>query len=52
MYAGEWLSAMPFAFRVEGGPELRDAVAEVARRMAAAVAGSDPDRPYRAAIQG
>jgi predicted DNA-binding transcriptional regulator YafY len=38
MYAGEWLSRMPFAFRVEGGPELRAAVAEVAARMTAAVA--------------
>lgn len=37
MYAGEWLSAMPFEFRVEGGEELRQAVAEVARRMAAAI---------------
>lgn len=37
MYAGEWLSAFPFPFRVEGGPELRAAVTEVADRMAAAV---------------
>lgn len=37
MYAGEWLAALPFRFRVEGGPELRDAVAAVAARLAAAV---------------
>lgn len=37
MYAGEWLSAIPFPFRVEGGPELRAAVTEVAARMTAAV---------------
>ena len=38
MYAAEWLAALPFAFRVEGGPELRTAVAEVAARLTAAVA--------------
>jgi predicted DNA-binding transcriptional regulator YafY len=37
MYAGEWLAALPFSFRVEGGPELRAAVAEVAARLAASV---------------
>ncbi|WP_375423037.1 helix-turn-helix transcriptional regulator [uncultured Friedmanniella sp.] len=37
MYAQEWLATIPFAFRVEEGPELRAAVAEVARRFAAAV---------------
>ena len=37
MYAGEWLAAIPIAFRVEGGPELREAVAAVAGRLAAAV---------------
>ncbi|UYM04656.1 helix-turn-helix transcriptional regulator [Solicola gregarius] len=37
MYAGEWLAAMPIAFRVEGGPELRAAVAEVASRLTDAV---------------
>jgi predicted DNA-binding transcriptional regulator YafY len=40
MYAGEWLAAIPLSFRVEGGPELREAVATVAARMSAAV-GSD-----------
>jgi len=39
MYAAEWLAALPFGFRVEGGPELRDAVATVAARLAAAVPG-------------
>jgi predicted DNA-binding transcriptional regulator YafY len=37
MYAQEWLANVPFAFRVEGGPELRAAVATVAARLAAAV---------------
>ncbi len=38
MYANEWLATLPFAFRVEGGPELRSAVGALASRMAAAVA--------------
>lgn len=38
MYAQEWLSTVPFAFRVEGGPELRAAVAALAARFGAAVA--------------
>ncbi|MGW4208397.1 helix-turn-helix transcriptional regulator [Lentzea sp. NPDC004789] len=38
MYAQEWLATVPFAFRVEGGDELKAAVAEVATRFAAAVA--------------
>jgi predicted DNA-binding transcriptional regulator YafY len=37
MYAQEWLAAVPFDFRVEGGPELRAAVATVATRFTAAV---------------
>jgi len=37
MYAGEWLAAIPVPFRVEGGPELRAAVAAVAGRLAAAL---------------
>lgn len=37
MYAQEWLARLPFGFRVEGGPELRAAVAAVAARFAAAV---------------
>jgi predicted DNA-binding transcriptional regulator YafY len=39
MYAAEWLAALPFAFRVEGGPELRAEMAALAARLAAAVAG-------------
>ncbi len=37
MYAQEWLATVPFAFRVEGGDELRAAVAAVAARFAAAL---------------
>lgn len=37
MYAQEWLSVVPFAFRVEEGPELRAAVAELAARFTAAL---------------
>lgn len=37
MYAGERLAAIPLRFRVEGGPELREAVAEVAERMTGAL---------------
>jgi predicted DNA-binding transcriptional regulator YafY len=39
MYAQEWLPTIPLPFRVEGGPELRSAVAEVASRLTAAVNG-------------
>ncbi|MGH7667555.1 MAG: helix-turn-helix transcriptional regulator [Candidatus Dormibacteria bacterium] len=44
MYAQEWLAAIPFAYRVEGGPELRAAVATLASRCAAAVAGQPAHR--------
>ena len=37
MYAQEWLAAVPFAFTVEEGPELRAAVAAVAARFTAAL---------------
>ncbi|MFJ2771020.1 helix-turn-helix transcriptional regulator [Streptomyces sp. NPDC087300] len=37
MYAQEWLARLPFDFRVEGGPELRAAVAAVGARFSAAV---------------
>ena len=37
MYAAEWLAALPFAFRVEGGPELQAEVASLAARFSAAV---------------
>jgi len=47
MYAHEWLATIPFAFRVEGGDELRAAVAALASRCAAAVA----DQPATAAVQ-
>jgi predicted DNA-binding transcriptional regulator YafY len=38
MYAQEWLASVPLAFRVDGGPELRAAVATLASRFAAALA--------------
>lgn len=38
MYAQEWLTTIPFPFRVEAGDELRAAVAEVAARFSAASA--------------
>ncbi len=37
MYAQEWLPSVPFPFRVEGGDELRAAVAALALRLVAAV---------------
>ena len=37
MYAGEWLAAIPVTFHVEGGPELRAAVAAVTARLSAAL---------------
>lgn len=36
MYAGEWLARIPIRFQIIEGPELRQAVAAVADRMAAA----------------
>jgi predicted DNA-binding transcriptional regulator YafY len=42
MYAAEWLAAIPITFHVEGGPELRAAVADVAARLTAAL-GAPPD---------
>jgi predicted DNA-binding transcriptional regulator YafY len=41
MYAGEWLAAIPIPFHVQGGPELRAAVAAVTARLTAAL---DPPR--------
>ena len=38
MYAGEWLAPIPIPFHVDGGPELRDAMAAVAARLTAALA--------------
>ncbi|MFC4014444.1 helix-turn-helix transcriptional regulator [Nonomuraea purpurea] len=40
MYAQEWLPNVPFPFRVEGGPELRAAVASLASRLATALEAS------------
>ena len=37
MYATEWLARLPFSFSVEGGVELKAAVAKMASRFAAAV---------------
>jgi hypothetical protein len=37
VYAGEWLAAIPIPFHVAGGPELRAAVAEVTKRLTAAL---------------
>lgn len=37
MYAQEWLASVPYPYRVEGGPELRDAVTALAERLIAAV---------------
>lgn len=41
MYAGEWLAPIPVPYLVEGGPELLEAVADLAHRLAAA-AGPGP----------
>jgi predicted DNA-binding transcriptional regulator YafY len=41
MYAQEWLARLPFAFRVDAGPELQEAVTTLAARLVAAV----PARP-------
>ncbi len=41
MYAQEWLAGVPFDFRVEGGTELRAAVATLASRLAGAL-GDEP----------
>jgi hypothetical protein len=38
MYAQEWLANIPFAFRIDGGPELRAAMATLASRFTAALA--------------
>jgi predicted DNA-binding transcriptional regulator YafY len=45
MYAQEWLASVPFAFRVEGGKELRASVAAVAKRFSAALT----DEPHATA---
>ncbi|TMR12406.1 WYL domain-containing protein [Nonomuraea turkmeniaca] len=43
MYAQEWLPNVPFPFRVDGGPELRAAIASLASRLAAALGGEPMD---------
>jgi predicted DNA-binding transcriptional regulator YafY len=40
MYAGEWLAAIPIPLYVEGGPELRAAVAALTARLTAALSAS------------
>jgi len=42
MYAGEWLAAIPIPFHVQGGPELRAAVAAVAERLTSALSTAHP----------
>ncbi|MET9352771.1 WYL domain-containing protein [Streptomyces sp. NPDC006617] len=42
MYAQEWLARVPFAFRIEGGDELRAAAAALAARFTAAVTDHRP----------
>ncbi|MFE2440257.1 ArsR family transcriptional regulator, partial [Streptomyces sp. NPDC059409] len=42
MYVQDWLAGMPFAFRIDGGDELRAAAATLAARFTAAVADQPP----------
>lgn len=42
VYVQEWLAAVPFPFRVEGGDELRAATATAAARLAAAIEDPAP----------
>lgn len=44
MYAGEWLAAIPLPYRVEGGPELREAVVALADRLRDALGPGDGAR--------
>ena len=37
MYAEEWLPRVPFRFRIEGGPELRAAMAALVARLAESI---------------
>lgn len=46
MYAGEWLSAIPIGFHVEGGDELRAAVATLAARLEAALDRRSPAQSH------
>jgi len=43
MYASEWLARLPLAFRVEEGPELKQAVAAVAARLSASLEEENHD---------
>jgi predicted DNA-binding transcriptional regulator YafY len=47
MYASEWLAAIPVTFHVQGGPELRAAVAAIAERLTAAVGAGRRAAPAR-----
>ncbi len=47
MYAQEWLAGVPFAYRVEGGVELRAAVGVLASRCAVAVGMEVPLQDLR-----
>jgi predicted DNA-binding transcriptional regulator YafY len=42
MYASEWLARVPLPFRVEEGPELKEAVAVVAARLTSSLADAKP----------
>lgn len=42
MYAQEWLARVPVGFRVEGGPELQEAVAVLTARLTAALPDAVP----------
>jgi hypothetical protein len=42
MYVEEWLPRVPFGFRVEGGPELRSAMAALVTRLAGSVEVEPP----------
>jgi predicted DNA-binding transcriptional regulator YafY len=52
MYAQEWLAGLPFDFRVDGGRELREAVASLASRLAAALAEHRSGRGVRSCDMG
>ncbi len=45
MYAAEWLAAVPFDYRVDGGPELRAAIATLATRLTTSLTDPPPDIP-------
>lgn len=49
MYAQEWLARLPYGFRVEGGPELRAAVAALASRFTVAASSESSESPASSA---